>query len=494
MSKQIQFTTKDVLTGLNISCDAIKQTIGPRGRNGFIDHEMSPLITNDGKSIASAITLKDFENMGCWLVKNTCDKTFEDVGDATTTTAILLQAIIKESLARPENPVKIKQSLKEIGLKVERWIDEETHKIKDSQIKDVATVAGEAEYIGNIIAEIIERVGKKTPIYIEENHYGTGIESVTVEGLETKNGYISSPNPIVERDNAVVFVTDKRIDSLMQIDPLMKILEDSKITTPVFIIPDIEEAAYKFFMKLNEMGAFNILVIRAKGTDLHDMASACGATIISTKTGLDFKDILPSHLGVAKKLIVSQYKSVIVSHDNPLKQKAIEDLRIQSASTTNTYEKQMYDRRAEALAGGIVMIKVGGHTDSERGYLKLKMLNAVNTTKTALEHGVVPGAGLCLYRIANKIKGNSPGEEILKKALKEPLRNIIENAGEDYASITRKMGSKKGYDAVENKVVDMMKAGIIDSAKSTKSAFTNALSSAAEFITVGVVITNETNK
>lgn len=491
MSKQLTFNREEIKKGIDIACNAVKLTVGPLGLNAFIDNTMQPLITNDGKSTADAITLEGFQNMGTWLVRNTCDKTFEDVGDATTTTAILLQSIITEAMARPENPTKLKKSLKEIGKKVEKWIDEATYRVKDNQIKDVATIAAESKEIGGLIAGIIQKVGKKTPIYIEENHYGTTIDYITVDGLETKNGYISSANPTIELENAVIFATDKKINSLMEIKELLTIFDQEGITSPVFILPDIEESAYKFFMKLNEKGTFNYVVIRAKGTDLFDMASAAGATIISTKTGLDFKDIKREHLGIAKKLIATQYKSIIVSDNNPIKDKAISDLIAQANSTANIYEKQIYTRRAEALQGGIVILRVGGMTDSERGYMKLKLLNAVNTTKTAIESGIVAGGGNCLYRISNMIKGNSPGEEILKKALKEPLKNIIENAGEDYAVITRKMGGKKGYDAEANKVVDVIKAGIIDSSKSTKSAFMNALSSASEFITVGVAITDE---
>lgn len=495
MSKEITFKIDEIKKGIDISCDAIKQTVGPRGKNGFIDDKFQPLITNDGKSIADSITLNGYENMGNWLVKNTCDKTFEDVGDATTTTAILLQAIINESLKRPENPVKIKKALKDIGKKIESWIDQETIKvIKESQIKDIATVASESKEIGEFISNIVKKVGKDTPIYIEEDYYGSELKYEIVPGLETKNGYISSNNPFIELENAAIFVTDKKINNLMEIKELLTILENANITSPVFIVPDIEETAYKFFMKLNEKGAFNYVVIRAKGTELFDMASACNATVISSKNGLDFKDVKNEHLGIAKKIIVTQYKSVIVSDETPNKKKAIDDLIKQAEETTNIYDKQNLMKRAEALKGGIAIIKVGAPTNSERGYLRLKILNAVNTTKIALSGGIVEGGGMCLYRISNKIKGNSIGEEILRKALKEPLKNIIENAGDDYAVIARKIQGNKGYNAETGKAVDMIKDGVIDSAKSTKVAFINALSSASEFITVGVAITNEQNQ
>ena len=495
--KQITFYRDDVKRGIDTVCKAISQTLGPRGRNSFIDNEMAPLITNDGKSTADAITLEGFENMGAWLVKNTCDKTFEDVGDATTTTAILLQSIISEGMKRPENPTKIKKSLKEIGKKVEQWIKDESSPVKDSQIESVASVAAESKVIGKLIAEIIKKVGKKTPIYVDENAFGTEIDYVTVDGMETRNGYVSSNDAVIEMENVSVFVTDKKINSLVEIQKVLNTFDTAKVTSPVLIVPDIDETVYKAFVRGKEMGLFSYVVIRAKGTDIFDMAAVCGATVISSKNGLDFKDVEIKHLGLAKKVIVHQDRSLIVSDETPTKTKAIDDLKILLAGSTNFYEKQILTKRIEALSGGIAIIRVAAPTDSERRYLRLKILNAVNTTKMALTEGIVPGAGLCLYRISNMMKGNSIGEEILKLALKEPLKNIIENAGEDYAVITRKMGGSKGYDADSNKVVDVSKCGIIDSAKSTRCAFVNALSSASEFLTVGVSITNkkdETNR
>jgi chaperonin GroEL len=489
---QITFEAREkVKKGIDTSCDAIKSTIGSCGGNAFIDNPMQPLITNDGVSIARAIKLEDpMEQMGAWLVNNTCDKTFDDVGDSTTTTATLLQAIIQEAMKRPENPISIRRSLKDCGKAVDKWIKDIAQPVKDNQIRNVATIASESEDIGQLIALVIEKAGNKTPIYIEDNTVSHETTYSIIEGLETNVGYISSNEPVIERENVVIFATDKRIGSLGEIEKVLVAFDEMKITAPVILTPDIDENVYKAFMKGKEKGLFDYVIIRAKGPELQDMASASGAVLISTTTGLEFKDVLSLHFGLAKKIIVKDRKTMIIADKTDIRQKAINSLRTQADITTNIYEKQALTRRAEALEGGIAVIKVGAPTDTERNDLKLKILNAVNTTKSALEEGIVEGGGMCLYRISNKFKGNSAGEEILRRALKEPLKCIVSNAGEDYAEVIKKLKRKKGYDATNNKMVDMFKAGIIDSAKATRCAFTNALSSASEFITTGVAISN----
>lgn len=496
MKKVIQGkdSIQEVKKGLDIACNAIRNTIGPNGRNTFIDHEMQPFITNDGVSTANAITLEGMPNLGVWLVKNTCGKTFDDVGDATTTTASLLQAIINESLERPENPIKIRRSLKQEGREVVRLIEKESKPIKDKQIVDVATIATENKVIGQLIADVINKAGKKTPVYIEERYDVPEIDFVVSEGLETKCGYISSNNPVVELADVSIVVTDKRIDSIMQIQVILQTLDEQQITSPVFIVPDMDELAYRFFMKVNEKGAFNYNVIRAKGNDIYDMAAVCGATVISTINGLDFKDFKPSHFGKAKKIVITDKKTLITAEDSEIRQKAIKRLQTQALNTKNTFEQQALNRRAEALVGGVAVIRVGAPTDTERTDLKLKILNGVNTTRTALEEGIVEGGGMTLYRIANKLKGKSIGNQILRKALKQPLRDIIENSGEDFSEVAKRITKHKGYNAETNKIEDLYKNGVIDSAKSTRCAFINALSTASEFITVGVAVTEQKNE
>lgn len=504
MSKNVIFKSeavKQVSQGIDLVCNAIKSTIGSCGRNAFIDDAMQPYITNDGVSIARSIKSEDkFEQMGIWLVNNTCSKTFDDVGDATTTTATLLQAIKDEVSHRPENPIKIRRALIDIQPKIEKWIKDSARGTKTNQdIENVATIASESEEVGKLIAEVIKTAGPATPIYIEENPYSHETTYEIIDELEMNVGYVTSNEAEITIENAPVFATDKRIESLMGIKDVLTVFDEQQITSPVILCPDMDEKVYNFIMKLNEKGAFNYVVVRAKGHELTDMASYCGATLISTSTGLDFKDMKAEYLGMASKIIVTDKKTRIRASENMARTNAINKLQKLSTSTKNVYEKQYLTRRAEALQGGSAIIKVGAPTDTERSDLKLKILNAVNTTKSAIEEGIVEGGGMCLYRVSNKIKGNSIAEEVLRKALKAPLKNIIENAGEDYADVIKRLTKKKGYNATLNKPVDMFKSGIVDSAKATRCAFVNALSSAREFITVGVAITslnnkNETNK
>lgn len=504
-SKEILFGKEGierVKKGIDITCNAIKSTIGPCGKNAFIDSEIQPTITNDGVSIARAVKLKDpFAQMGAWLVNNTCDKTFDDVGDSTTTTATLLQAIVDLSLKRPENPIKIRKSLKTCGKAVDKWITDNAKEIKSTKdIEAVATISSESPEVGKLIADIIEKVGKSRPIRVEDGMFSE-TELEIVEGLETKVGY-SSPlfitnesEGVAEMEDVLVFASDRQISSLPDIAVLLEMLKTEKITSLVFLVGNMDNAIKGTFALNKKHGLFNSLVIEVRGTELEDMAAASGATLISDSTGLKLKDVRMEHLGRVKSISSNARKTLIIGEGSEKTKQAIERLRKQATQTKNIYEAQYINKRADNLEGGIAVIKVGAPTDTEKADLKLKILNSVNATKSAIEEGIVEGGGMCLYRAANQIKGGSIGEEILKVALKAPLKNIVENAGEDYSDVSKRLIGKKGYNAYTNKAVDMFKEGIIDSAKATRCALANALSSASEFITAGVNISNliETN-
>lgn len=501
MHKQILFkkdARERIKGGIDTSCDAIKSTIGSCGRNAFIDSEMQPIITNDGVSIARAIKLEDpFEQMGAWLVNNTCDKTFDDVGDSTTTTAVLLQAIIDESLKRPENPIKIRRSLKDIGKKVEQWIKDTAKEVKDNeQIKDVATVSSESKTIGSLIGDVLEKVGKSRPVRVEDNVFAE-VEYEVVDGLETKVGYASplfinkEAEGIAELENVHVFASDRPISSVPEIVKLLEMLQAKDITTLVFLVANMDKSVKGTFIANKLQGIFNSLIIEVRGTELEDMAAVAGATLISDSTGIKFADVTVEHLGKVRKIIANEKKTLIIGNGTEKTKQAITRLRLQAQQTKNIYEAQYLNKRADNIEGGIAIIKVGAPTDTERADLKLKILNAVNATKSALEEGIVEGGGMCLYRVSNMIKGGSIGEEILRVALKAPLRNIIENAGEDYTDVVKRISTNKGYNASNNKTVNMFKEGIVDSAKATRCAFVNALSSASEFITSGIAITHK---
>ena len=487
-----------IQTGLNIAANAVKSTLGSKGRNAFIDDQYLPKITNDGVTIANSIVLEDpFENMGAWLVKNTSSQTNDDVGDGTSTTAVLLQSIIEEAEKRPENPMDIRRDLETVGKRVVQYIKDMSRPVKDNQIESVATISAESEMIGKLIAKILEDGKRTIPISIEDNKFSPEVEFAITEGLETKYGYAhplfitNQKEGIAEYEDVAVFASAKRISALVEIKGLMEQLDANKISTIVFLVADIDNAALGQLVFAKANGQFNSLVIKInQANDLEDMAAAAGCTLVSDESGLKLSEVKIEHLGKAKRITVSDRKTVIVNTCEKAKHHA-QFLHIASSNNQNIYEKQMLEARADRLEGGVAVIKVGAHSDTEREYLKHKIEDAVNATKSALEEGLVEGGGMCLYRISNKLKGHSVGEQILCTALKAPLKAIIENAGEDYTAIIKRLPNKKGYNADNGHAVDMFAKGIVDPAKVSRCAFQNALSTAGTFITHGVAIADK---
>lgn len=483
-----------VLKGLNVVADAVKLTIGARGRNAFIEDPFTPKITNDGVTIAQAIVLKDkFENLGAWLGKNTAAQTNDDAGDGTSTTIVLLQALINEALKRPEAKMDVRASLEEVGARIVKEIKEVSKPVNDDQIEAVATLSAESEKLGKMIAEIMQKGGFKVPITVDDNKFGQDVEYTITEGLETKNGFahslfITTKDGTAEYENVHVLATSRKISSLMDIKGLLEQLDASKIGCVVFLVSDIDNTALGQLVLGKANGQFQSLVIKVRnGSDLEDMAAACGATLISEQSGVKLNDIKVEHLGLAKKITATDKKTVIVNQ-SPKTKEYIDFLRVSANAEQNQYDKKALETRADRLEGGVALIKVGAHTDSEREYLKHKIEDAVNATKSALDEGLVEGGGMCLYRIANRLKGNSIGEQILRVALKAPLKAIVENAGMEYATVVKSVTKNKGLDVKKMKYVRMFEKGIVDPAKVTRCAFQNALSSAATFITAGVAI------
>lgn len=486
-----------VKAGIDLACGAIASTVGPGGRNAFLDSEMQPTVTNDGVSIARAIKPEDnFAKMGAWLVNNTCDKTFDDVGDSTTTTAILLRAIVDGAMARPENPVEVRRSLRAAGRQVGDWVLESASPVDtDEQIRGVAAVAGESGEIGDLVAGIIREVGRDRPIRVEDGSFPEVTHEV-VDGLECRVGYASplfitdEAQGVAELENVRVFASDRQISSLPDLKALLETLQKEGVTTLVFLVANMDRSVKGAFVANKLASRFNSLVIEVRGQELEDMAAACGATLVSDATGVKLSDVKMEHLGTAKKIVASERKTLVVGTGSDVTAAAVLRLRKAAELTKNVYEAQHLTKRADALEGGVAVIKVGAHTDTERADLKLKILNAVNATKTALEEGVVEGGGMCLYRCAGRIRGNSPGEAILRTALRAPLRCIAENAGEDYAEVAKRITADRGFDAATGRTADLRAAGIVDSAKATRCALANALSTASEFITTGLAVTS----
>jgi len=502
MSKQVVFNKdakEKIKKGIDVVVRSIRTTIGPKGKNAFIDNEMQPKITNDGKTIANSIILEDkLENMGAWIVKNASSQTDDDAGDGTSTTAVLLKSIIDEAEKRPESPMDIKRSMIKCSERVLEMIKELSKPVTDKQIPAVATISAEDEKIGNLIDEIIKKVGRKVPINVADNIIPE-IEYEISDGLEINVGFAhhafinNQRNGTCELENVYVFATDRRIGSLPDLMVLLKLLDANKITTLVILASDIDNGVMGSLINSKYMGTFNSLIINARNAELEDMAAMAGATIISELSGIKFSDIKLEHLGKVQKIESTQKRTTIIN--NSPKTKAHEEmLRSLAEASTNIYEKKFLTERADKLAGGVAVIKVGANVDTEREYLKFKIEDAINATKSALEEGVVEGGGMCLYRISNKIKGDSAGEVILRNALKEPLKAIVENGNKDYTEVIKKLPNNKGYDASRGKYVDMLKVGIIDPAKVTRCAFQNALESAANYITAEVAIADNQEK
>lgn len=496
MAKQVKFDkdAKDkIKVGLDTVVRSIRTTIGPKGKNAFIDNEMQPKITNDGKTIANSITLDDkLENMGAWLVKNASSQTDDEAGDGTSTTAVLLKAIIDEAQKRPESPMDIKRSLMSVGEKVIQYIKDSATPVKDKQLASVARISAESEEIGNLIDEMIQKIGGRVPISVEDNILPI-IEYEISQGLETNVGFShygfinNARNGTCELENVHVFATDRRISSIPDLMVLLQTLEANKISNLVILASDIDNSVMGALINSKAMGTFNSLVLQARNADLEDMTAMSGATLVSETTGIKLSEVKLEHLGKIQKIVSNNKKTLIVNNSSKAKEKELM-LRAMAENTKNIYEKKFLNDRADKLAGGVAVIKVGAHVDSEREYQKYKIEDAINATKSAMEEGIVEGGGMCLYRISNKFKGNSIGECILRNALKEPLKAIVENCNEDYTAIIKRMPNKKGYDASTGKSVDMIKAGIIDPARVTRCAFTNALQTAANYITMEVAI------
>lgn len=496
MAKQVTFNKTKVLKGLNETVDTVKSTLGPKGRNVFIDDQMEPKITNDGVTIANSITFEDAEeNAGAYLVKNTSSQTNDNAGDGTTTTAILLQATISEALKRPENPMEVRASLMYAVKDVVKDLKKLSVPVKTSkQIQQVATISSESEEHGKMITEIIDKVGKDGIITIEDSRTFTTDYEI-VEGYEAHVGFMS-PHFITDAKQAKaiyekvpVAVFEHKIDTLADIKYLYEILKAEGLNSIVLVCHDIDNSVLGTLIMNKLQGNVNTLVIRAAHPDfLDDIASTVGATVIAERTGVPHDKITTQHLGLADKVISSEKKTIFFSKKSKglLQSKRLREL---AANTENLYEKAKLLERAAKLEGQIAIIRVGAPTDMEKWYLKHKLEDAVNATQSAIEEGIVEGGGMALYRLAEKIKPQTIGEHILKQVLKSPLKTIIENAGLDYTEILLNMPEGKGYDAHTGKYVDLIASGVIDPTKVERCALENAVSTAATFVTTTAVIT-----
>jgi chaperonin GroEL len=523
MAKNIIFNEearRGLKAGVDKVANAVKTTIGPRGRNVVLDKGYGgPTITNDGVTIARTITLKNkVENMGAEIVKEVADKTNEQAGDGTTTSVILTQAIVEEGMKHTTLGVSA-MALRE---GIERGAEEAIKALKAiskrvsgaEEIRQVATISAESEELGNIIADTIAKVGKDGVVTVEESP-SFGVESEVVEGLEFDKGYVSAymvTNPErmeAEMKNAPILLTDKKIANVKEILPLLEKLAESGKKDLVIVADDVEGEALATFVVNKLRGSFNVLAVKAPGygdkkkEQLSDIAVTVGATVISSDVGITFENADLSMLGSANRVVSTKDSTVIVGGKGS--KKAIDGhiagLKKQLELTESKFDKEKLEERIAKLSGGVAIIRVGAATETEMKYLKLKIEDAVNATKAAIEEGIVPGGGSALIKVANvlsalKMSGLNNDERIgfnvLVKALESPLRQIAINSGKpDGSVIVEQTRSNEfdGYDAARDMMVkDMVKAGIIDPVKVTRSAVQNAASAAAVLLTTEVAV------
>ncbi len=531
MSKQILFkeeARKKLKNGVDAVTDAVKVTLGPRGRNVVLEKSYgAPAITNDGVTIARDITLSDkFENMGAEIVKEVASKTNETAGDGTTTSVILAQAIMDQGLKHTSmgvNAMALRVGIEKASAEVVKTLREIAKPIKEKdEIRQVATISAESAEIGKIIADTIDKVGKDGVVTVEESQ-SFGVDSEVTEGLEFDKGYVSpymitnSDRMEAELKDAPILVTDKKISIVKEILPLLEKLVQSGKKELVIIAEDVEGEALTTFVLNKIRGGFNVLAVKAPGfgddkkSQLEDIAITVGAKLITGEQGVSVKleEVELAMLGSARRVVATKDKTVIVGGKGKRAeiQKRVEQLKRQKETLDSKYDKEKIEKRIAKLSGGVAVIKVGAATETEMKYLKDKIDDAVNATKAAIEEGVVAGGGSALAIVARKlavrkVAANEPretalGYEIVLKALQAPLRQIAANAGKDDGSavVDRVMNAGKeayGYDAVLDKFVDdMLKAGIIDPVKVTRTAIENASSAASILLTTEVAVTEE---
>ncbi|MBU0668213.1 chaperonin GroEL [Patescibacteria group bacterium] len=522
MAKQIQFgddARKKIISGVNQLADAVRITLGPKGRNVVIDKKYgSPMITNDGVTIAKEIDLEDpFENMGAQLVKEVATKTNDVAGDGTTTATVLAAAMIAEgfrNITAGANPMQLKRGIDKAVGKIVAELSKVKMEIGNSKekIAQVATISAQDEEVGNLIADVLDEVGHDGVITVEESQT-MGLESEVVKGMHFDNGYIS-PYMVTDpqRMEAVykdvkILITDKKISSVQEVLPLIEKLVQSGHKELVIIAEDTEGEALATFVLNKLRGIFSVLAVKAPAYGdrrkemLKDIAALTGGTVITEDLGLKLENADLSDLGEAHKVISTSEKTVIVEGKG--KQSDIDarigEIKVTMANSSSDFDKEKLAERMAKMAGGIGVIKVGAATETELKEKKLRIEDAISATKAAVSEGIVPGGGVALLHAATALDGlkgtadEITGINIVRKALESPLRQIAENAGKDGAVIVQKVMEQKigvGYDAAKDEYVDMIEAGIIDPKMVTRSAMQNAGSIAGIFLTTEGAVTD----
>lgn len=503
--------------GVNTLADAVKVTLGPKGRNVVLDKKYgSPTITNDGVTIAKEIELKDpFENMGAQLAKEVATKTNDVAGDGTTTATLLAQAMVREGLknvAAGANPMILKKGIE----KAVATVVEEIKKIskpvdKKEAISQVAAISAADEEIGKLIAEAMEKVGKDGVITVEESKtMGTNLE--IVEGMQFDRGYVS-PYMVTDSermeavlDEPYILITDKKITLIKDLLPILeKTMQRGK---PILLIAEDVEGEALATLVVNKLrGTLNVVAVKAPGFGdrrkamLSDIAIVTGGQVISEEVGASLENATLDMLGSARQVKVTKDETTIVDGKGNAQEikNRINQIKIQIEDTTSDYDREKLQERLAKLAGGVAVIQVGAATETEMKEKKHRIEDALSATRAAVEEGVVPGGGVALLQIApvlDSLKSKESGDvatgiSLVRKALEEPLKQIAQNSGVEGSVIVEKVSSLpkgQGYNALTGEFTDMVKAGIIDPAKVTRSALQNAASIAAMLLTTECLV------
>ena len=519
MAKMIQFgeeARRAMKVGVDKLADTVKVTLGPKGRNVVLDKKFgSPLITNDGVSIAREIELEDpYENMGAQLVKEVATKTNDVAGDGTTTATLLAQAIIREGLKNVTagaNPMLLRNGIRMAVEEAVKGILEISKPVNGKEdIARVAAISAADDEIGKLISDAMEKVGNEGVITVEESK-SMGTELDVVEGMQFDRGYIS-PYMVTDTekmeavlDNPLILITDKKISNIQEILPVLEqIVQAGKKL--LIIAEDIEGEAMATLVVNKLRGTFNCVAVKAPGFGdrrkemLQDIAILTGGQVISEELGRDLKETTIDMLGQAESVKITKENTTIVNgkgDSNAIKER-IGQIKTQIEETTSEFDKEKLQERLAKLAGGVAVIKVGAATETELKERKLRIEDALAATKAAVEEGIVPGGGTAYVNVINKIAelksdvaDTQVGINIIVRALEEPMRQISTNAGLEGSVIIEKVKNSDagmGYDALHDEYVNMIKAGIVDPTKVTRSALQNAASVASTFLTTEAAV------
>ena len=523
MAKKIKYgvDARNALeSGVNQLADTVRVTLGPKGRNVVLDKSFgAPLITNDGVTIAKEIELEDpFENMGAQLIKEVASKTNDVAGDGTTTATVLAQAMVNEgmkNLAAGANPIVLRKGMKKATDAAVEAIKEMSEPINGkAQIARVAAISASDDEVGEMVADAMEKVSKDGVITIEESKT-MKTELDLVEGMQFDRGYISAymctdmDKMEANLDEPYVLITDKKISNIQEILPLLEQIVKTGARL-LIIAEDVEGEALTTLIVNKLRGTFNVVAVKAPGYGdrrkemLQDIAILTGGTVISEEVGLDLKDATMDQLGRAKSVKVQKENTIIVDGcgDKAQISARVAQIRKQIEETTSDFDREKLQERLAKLAGGVAVIRVGAATETEMKEAKLRMEDALNATRAAVEEGIIAGGGSAYVHAAQKIAGivdtleegdEKTGARLILKALEAPLFHIAANAGLEGSVIVNKVKESPvgtGFDAYKEEYVDMVKAGILDPAKVTRSALQNATSVASTLLTTESVVAN----